>query len=126
MGQQVDASSLKKGSYVIIDDEPCEVKTAKKSAPGKHGHAKMKIRAEGMFDGQSYNETVPAEHKMLAPTIQKKTGQVVSRDGTMAQVMDMETYETQEMKLPEDLDVDEGEEIKFWDVEGRIMVKGKA
>lgn len=126
MGQQVEASSLKKGSYVIIDDEPCIVKEAKKSAPGKHGHAKMKIRAEGMFDGQGYNETVPAEHKMMAPTIQKKTGQIVSRDGEMAQVMDMDTYQTEEMQLPDDLDVGEGEEISYWLVEDRKMIKGKA
>lgn len=126
MGSQIEASSLKKGSYVIIDDEPCEVKEAKKSAPGKHGHAKMKIRAEGIFDGQSYNETVPAEHKMMSPTINKKTGQVVSKDGRMAQVMDMDTYETQEMKLPDDLDVAEGGEIKYWEIEGRNLIKGEA
>lgn len=126
MGQQVEASGLKKGSYVMIDDEPCEVKEAKKSAPGKHGHAKMKIRAEGVFDGQTRNETVPAEHKMLAPTINKKTGQVVSKDGNVAQVMDMDTYETEDMELPDDLDVAEGEEIKFWDIEGRNLIKGKA
>lgn len=110
----------------MIDDEPCEVKEAKKSAPGKHGHAKMKIRAEGIFDGQGYNETVPAEHKMMAPTIHKKTGQVVSKDGNLAQVMDMDSYETEEMQLPDDLDVSEGEEIKYWEIEGRKLIKGKA
>ncbi|MFB6076597.1 MAG: translation initiation factor IF-5A, partial [Candidatus Nanohaloarchaea archaeon] len=104
----------------------CEVKKAKKSAPGKHGHAKMKIRAEGVFDGQSYNETVPAEHKMLAPTIEKKTGQIVSQDGEFAQVMDMDTYETQEMELPDDLDVGEGDEIKFWEIDDRNLIKGEA
>ena len=126
MSSQVEASKLKKGSYVIIDDEPCEVKEASKSMAGKHGHAKMKIRAEGIFDGQGYNEQVPADHKMMAPTIEKKTGQIVSKDGNLAQVMDMDTYQTEEMELPDDLDVSEGEEISYWVVEDRNLVKGKA
>lgn len=126
MSQQVEASKLKKGSYVIIDDEPCKVKDASKSMAGKHGHAKVSIRAEGIFDGRSRQKKVGADHKMMTPTINKKTGQIVSRDGDMAQVMDMDTYQTEEMKLPEDLDVDEGEEISYWEVEGRKLVKGKA
>lgn len=126
MSQQVEASSLSKGSYVLIDGEPCEVKEASKSMAGKHGHAKVSIRAVSIFDGRSYQEKVGADHKMMSPTINKKTGQIVSKDGTMAQVMDMDTYETEEMKLPDDLDVDEGGEISYWEVEGRKLVKGKA
>ncbi len=126
MGHQIEAGKLSKGDYVIIDDEPCIVKEASKSMAGKHGHAKVKVRAEGVFDGQSYNGKWGADHKLLTPQINKKEGQVVSKDGNMAQVMDMDTYETEEMKLPDDLDVDEGEEIKFWEIDDRNLVKGKA
>jgi translation initiation factor 5A len=63
---------------------------------------------------------------MMAPRIEKKTGQVVSKDGAVAQIMDMDTYETEEMELPDDLDVNEGEEIKYWVVDDRNLVKGKA
>lgn len=126
MGRQVEASDLSKGDYVIIDDEPCEVVEASKSMAGKHGHAKVSIRAEGIFDGQSHQEKVGADHKLLTPNIQKKTGQVVSKDGDVAQVMDMETYETEEMQLPSDLEVGEGEEIRFWDIDGQKLVKGTA
>ncbi len=126
MSQQVEASKLKKGSYVIIEDEPCEVKEASKSMAGKHGHAKVSIRAESIFDGQSYRKKVGADHKMMAPTIEKKTGQIVSKDGNMAQVMDLDTYQTEGMELPDDLDVGEGGEISFWEVDGRKLVKGEA
>lgn len=126
MAHQVEAGSLSKGDYVIIDDEPCIVKEASKSMAGKHGHAKVTVRAEGVFDGSAHNGKYGADDKLLTPRIDKKTGQVVSKDGTMAQVMDMETYETEEMQLPDDLDVDEGEEIKFWEIDDRVLVKGKA
>ncbi|MDY6766292.1 MAG: translation initiation factor IF-5A [Candidatus Nanohaloarchaea archaeon] len=126
MPHQVEAGDVSKGDYVIIDDEPCEVQEASKSMAGKHGHAKVSIRAEGVFDGQSHQGKWGADDKLLTPNIQKKTGQVVSRDGNVGQVMDMDTYETEEMELPEDLDVDEGEEISFWDIDGQKLVKGKA
>ncbi|MDY6761840.1 MAG: translation initiation factor IF-5A [Candidatus Nanohaloarchaea archaeon] len=126
MAHQMEAGDVSKGDYVIIDDEPCEVQEASKSMAGKHGHAKVSIRAEGVFDGQSYNGKWGADDKLLTPNIQKKTGQVVSKDGTVAQVMDMDTYETEEMQLPDDLDVAEGEEISFWEIEDRKLVKGKA
>lgn len=126
MAHQVEAGKVKKGSYIILEDEPCLVKDASKSMAGKHGHAKVSIRAESIFDGKSYSTKIGADHKIMTPEIRKKSGQVVSKDGSMAQVMDLDTYQTEEMKLPDDLEVNEGEEIKFWEVDGRTLVKGKA
>lgn len=126
MAHQVEAGSVSKGDYVIIDDDPCKVKEASKSMAGKHGHAKVSIRAEGIFDGSSHQGKWGVDHKLMTPNISKKTGQIVSKDGKVAQVMDMETYETEEMQLPDDLDVSEGEEIKFWEIDDRKLIKGKA
>lgn len=36
-----EAGSLKEGSYVIIDGEPCKVVEIEKSKTGKHGSAKV-------------------------------------------------------------------------------------
>ena len=125
MPKQVEVSSVRKGGYILVDEEPCEVKTVNKSSPGKHGAAKFKIRAEGVFDGQTRNMVKKGGTKMLSPNIEKKVGQVVSISGDIAQIMDMDTYQTEEMKLPDDLDVSEGEEIVYWSFEGRYLVKGK-
>ncbi|MFB6147246.1 MAG: translation initiation factor IF-5A [Candidatus Nanohaloarchaea archaeon] len=124
MAKQVEASSLKGGSYVMIDGEPCEVRSTSKSSPGKHGSAKIKIKARGMFDDKDRHITKPGDSMMMSPDIDKKVGQVVSKDGNIAQVMDMDTYETEEMELPEDLEAHEGDEIKYWQVEDRKQVKG--
>lgn len=124
MPQQVEASSLREGSYVIIDGEPCKVRGKSKSSPGKHGSAKIKLKARGVFDGKDRHITKPGDKMMLSPDIDKKVGQIVSRDGNIAQVMDMDTYETEEMELPEDLNAGEGQEIEFWVIDDRKLVKG--
>ncbi|MFB6144996.1 MAG: translation initiation factor IF-5A [Candidatus Nanohaloarchaea archaeon] len=124
MPHQVEASSLRKGSYVIIDGEPCEVRGTSKSSPGKHGSAKVKIKARGVFDDKDRHITKPGDSMMMSPDVNKKIGQVVSKEGDIAQVMDMESYETEEMQLPEDLDVSEGQEIEFQVFDDRKLVKG--
>ena len=48
----VPAGSLKPGSYVLIDEEVCQVKSTEKSKPGKHGAAKVRIVAFNIFTGQ--------------------------------------------------------------------------
>lgn len=124
MAKQVEASSLKGGRYIIIDGEPCEVRSTSKSSPGKHGSAKIKIKARGVFDDKDRHITKPGDSMMMSPDIDKKVGQIVSKDGNIAQVMDMETYETEEMELPDDLQAGEGDEIKYWQIEDRKLVKG--
>jgi translation initiation factor 5A len=124
MAKQVEASSLKSGRYVMIEGEPCEVRSTSKSSPGKHGSAKVKIKARGVFDDKDRHITKPGDSMMMSPDIDKKVGQVVSKDGNIAQVMDMDTYETEEMELPDDLDAHEGDEIKYWQIEDRKLVKG--
>ena len=125
MPKQVEASSVRNGSMIMIEGEPCEVRSTSKSAPGKHGSAKHKIKARGIFDGKDRHITKPGDAMMISPDVDKKEGQIVSKDGSIAQVMDMDTYETEEMELPDDLDAGEGDNIKFWLVDDRVLVKGK-
>ena len=124
MPRQIEASSVKSGSMVMIDGEPCEVRSMSKSSPGKHGSAKCKIKARGIFDEKDRHITKPGDAMMMSPDVDKKEGQVVSRDGNIAQVMDMDTYETDEMQLPDDLDAGEGDTIKYWVVDDRNLIKG--
>jgi translation initiation factor 5A len=127
MPQQVEAGKLREGSFVMIDGEPCEVRSVSKSSPGKHGSAKAKIKARGLFDDKDRHITKPGDAMMMSPDLDKKVGQIVSKESeTVAQVMDMDSYETEEMQLPEDLDVSEGDKIDFWVVDDRKLVKGKA
>ena len=47
----MDLGSLKVGSYIIIDNEPCRIVSYDHSKPGKHGSAKARVSAMGVFDG---------------------------------------------------------------------------
>ena len=108
----------------MIDGEPCEVRSVSKSSPGKHGSAKAKIKARGLFDEKDRHITKPADTMMMSPDMDKKIGQIVSQEGDVAQVMDMDTYETEDMEIPDEFDISEGDKINYWVVDDRKLFKG--
>ena len=114
--KQVIATSLKKGSYVIIDDIACTVRDVQTSKPGKHGHSKARIEAIGMVNGQKKIIVVPGHEKLVSPVIEKKNAQVLSVHDDVANVMDSESYETFDLKIPDELKdkVTEGKEVLYW------------
>ena len=124
MPQQVEAGKLRNGSFVMIDGEACEVRSVSKSSPGKHGSAKAKIKARGLFDEKDRHITKPADTMMMSPDMDKKIGQIVSQEGDVAQVMDMDTYETEDMQIPDEFDISEGDKINYWVVDDRKLFKG--
>ena len=93
---------IKVGRFLLIDGIPCKVVEIETSAPGKHGSAKMRVTAVGIFDGQKRTLLKPSDGDIEVPIINKKRAQVVSVSGGTAQLMDMETYETYDIKLPEE------------------------
>jgi translation initiation factor 5A len=90
---QAEVRELKEGRYVVIDDEPCKIISISTSKPGKHGEAKARIEAMGLFDNNKKSVVYPVKHKVLVPMIDKRQAQVVSIQGSEAQLMDLETYE---------------------------------
>lgn len=115
--KHVATSSLKKGSYIIVDGVASTVSDISISRPGKHGHAKANIMAVGMIDGKKRN-MVTGDHEVQAPVIGKKNAQVLTITGNMANVMDSESYETFDLEIPEDMQgqVTEGCTIVYWTI----------
>ena len=99
----ISVSSLQKGKSVVIDNEACTVTDVSVSRPGKHGHAKVNLTAVGMIDGKKRNIIMPGHDKIAVPIIDNRTAQVLNINGNMANVMDMESYETFDLKIPEEL-----------------------
>ncbi len=97
------AKELRIGRYLIIDDTPCKVVDIETSAPGKHGAAKMRITAIGIFDGSKKTLLKPSDGDVEVPVTTKKKAQVVSIIGQTAQLMDLDTYETYELPIPEEM-----------------------
>jgi translation initiation factor 5A len=101
--EQAEVRELKEGRYVNIDDEPCKILSISTSKPGKHGEAKARIEAVGIFDGNKKSVVYPVKHKVQVPLIDKRQAQVVSIQGGEAQLMDLETYEMFQLPVPDDM-----------------------
>ncbi len=117
----VEVRTLKVGKYVILDNEASKIVSIQTSSPGKHGSAKARIDAIGIFDNQKRSIVRPVDSKIDVPIIDKRTAQVLAIMGDNVQLMDLETYETFEVPIPEELRADliEGAEV------GYIMALGK-
>jgi translation initiation factor 5A len=99
--EQGEVRQLKVGRYVVIDEEPCKILDITTSKPGKHGAAKARIEAVGMFDGVKRSMVAPVTEKCKIPMIDKRKVQVINMHGDHAQVMDMETYANYDLPVSE-------------------------
>ena len=126
MSKPVDVGSIKEGQYIIIDNEPCKVVECEKSKPGKHGSAKARIVAIGVFDNVKRSIVSPVDAKIEVPIIEKRTGQVISIAPASVQLMDLETYETFETTMPTEEEIksrlSSGAEVEYWKILGRVKI----
>ncbi|PIN68696.1 translation initiation factor IF-5A [Candidatus Woesearchaeota archaeon CG11_big_fil_rev_8_21_14_0_20_43_8] len=125
MSKHVTATSAKPGTTIVIDGVACKVVDIKISRPGKHGHAKCNITAVGLLDDKKRNIIVPGHDQLEVPLIDKRNAQVLSVTGDMANVMDDETYETFDLKIPEELTgkVDSGATVLYWVILSERIMK---
>ena len=119
------AKDLKVGKYVLIDDVPCKVVNIESSKPGKHGSAKMRITAVGIFEKQKKTLLSPGDADVEIPIIDRQTVQIMSVSGKTAQVMDSKTYEVYDIDLPDELvkDAVAGKEADILEAMGKKMVE---
>jgi translation initiation factor 5A len=124
MKELAEVRTLKVNRYIIIDDEPCKILSISTSKPGKHGEAKARIEAVGIFDNQKRSVVHPVKHKVGVPMIDKRSAQILSLTGDNVQLMDMETYQTFEMPIPEELkgQLEPGKEILYLEALGRKKI----
>ena len=122
MSKPAEIGALKVGSYVIVDNEPCRIVSYTKSKPGKHGSAKARIVAIGVFDEIKRSFVKPVSAQVEVPMIEKRAGQVISLLPASVQVMDLETYEVFETPSPEDEGLKSklasGIEVEYWRILG--------
>jgi len=126
--KQVSIGTLQKGSYCVIENVACRVVDIQISRPGKHGHAKSRISAVGLLDDKKRVIVAPSHDNIDVPLVEKRTAQVLSINGNMANVMDIETFETFDLKIEDELkaDVTEGCNILFWVVlDSKVMKQVK-
>ncbi|MDJ0272470.1 MAG: translation initiation factor IF-5A [Candidatus Caldarchaeum sp.] len=126
MSKPVELGSLKEGHNIIIDGEPCRIVEVEKSKPGKHGSAKVRLVAIGIFDDVKRSLVGPADNKVEVPIVDKRTGQVVALSGDSVSVMDNQTLEIVEVPLPKDENlrakIEPGVSVEYWSIMNRYLL----
>lgn len=123
----IEIKHAKVGKYIMIDGEPCRVSSTQSSAPGKHGHLKVRLVGVGVFDNKKREIMKPGNAMVEVPMIEKRSGQIISFSGDHVQLMDLESYDTFDTHLPEELkdNVTEGDQVLYWEISGRRMIVSK-
>lgn len=123
----INATEAKVGTNIILDGKASTVKKVDISKTGKHGHAKARIEAVGMIDGNKKIIVVPGHERLEVPLVDKRKGQVLSV-GDKISLMDLESFETIDVDCPEEEvknSLEEGGNAEYWDIEGIKVVKRK-
>jgi translation initiation factor 5A len=123
----INAHDVKEGSAIIVDGSPCIVKGNDISKSGKHGASKCRIEAIGILDRKKKIVAVPGHERFEVPIILKKKGQIMSVQGETENIMDLESFETLDIKIDPEIkeNIKEGDNIEYWDVEGNKIIKRK-
>ncbi len=119
-----EVRELKEGRYLLVDEEPCRILSIQTSKPGKHGEAKARIDAVGLFDGSKRSVVYPVKHKVQVPMIGKHQAQVLSMSDVEVQLMDLESYETFSLPLEAELkgQISPGTEVQYLDAMGKRRI----
>lgn len=121
----VTVATLKPGSYVLIDGHACIIRDTQVSKSGKHGHAKMRMVAIGLLDEKKRDVVMASQDNIEVPIIEKKTAQVLSIMDKTANVMDVDTYETFDIEIPEELKgtIQAGTQVLYWIIMDKKVMK---
>lgn len=123
--KMIAANNVQKGNFIVLEGAACKVVDVEISKPGKHGHSKVRISAVGLIDDKKRIVVMPGHDNVEVPIIEKRTAQVLSVHSGMANVMDSETYETFDLKIPEELktQVIGGSSVLYWTILNDKVIK---
>ena len=120
----IDATQAKSGTVIMFEGEPYTIRSNDISKTGKHGHAKCRMEAIGIFSQKKKVITVPGHERFDVPLVEKKKAQILSVSGDRVSIMDLESYETLELGFMEELreKLESGKQVEYWDIEGKKVI----
>lgn len=100
----ITAHEARTGATILVEGHACIVRSNDVSKTGKHGASKCRIEAIGVIDGKKRICAVPGSERFDVPLVEKKKAQVLSLNATadMANVMDLESFETMDLAIMEE------------------------
>jgi len=133
--RRTEIQKLKTGQYIMIEEEPCIIKSTERSKSGKHGHAKVRVVCVGIFDNNKRSLTFPSGSMVNVPEIIKGNAQVNFIEDNLINIMDLESYESLDVEWPteedlvsklKELQVDPNKmsssQIEFWQIAGKTLI----
>ena len=133
--RRTEIQKLKTGQYIMVEEEPCQIKATERSKSGKHGHAKVRVVCVGVFDNNKRSLTIPSGHMVESPEILKGTAQINFIEDTLVNIMDLESYESVDVAWPADeelkqkikeLQLDPGKmslaQVEYWQLAGKTLI----
>ena len=122
----VRVGQLKEGNYVLVDGFVYQIKAIEKSKPGKHGSAKARITAIGVFDGSKRTLLKSTGDEAETPIVQRSNAQISAVMGNTLSLMDMSSYAVLEAPKPKDIpNLKQGDEVEFIRVDDNVRVLRK-
>jgi translation initiation factor 5A len=124
----INATEAKVGTNILIDGRASTIKKIDISKTGKHGHAKCRVEAVGIINGNKKVFVIPGHDRFEVPMVDKRKAQVLSKSNGKVSLMDLENFETIEVDCPDtDLfeQLEENGNAEYWDIEGDKIVKRK-
>ena len=128
MVKLISGTEARSGVTILVDGIACVVRSNDISKTGKHGHAKCRIEAIGIIDGKKKVFVTGGHERLEVPNINKNKAQVLNLIGDdKASVMDLESFETIEIPLMEELkgEIKGEDQVEYWDIEGIKIIKKK-
>jgi len=133
--KRVEVQKLKTGQYMMVDDEPCLIKSTERSKSGKHGHAKVRVVCVGLFDNNKRSLTIPSGHLTEVPEIIKGSAQINFIEEIAINIMNLDTYESIDVEWPtdeeqvkklKDLQANpsnlSSSQVEFWTIAGKTII----
>jgi translation initiation factor 5A len=97
------ASSVKKGGFVVLKGKPCKCVQTTTSKTGKHGHAKVHIVGTDIFTAKKYEDICPSTHNMEVPIVKRNEYQLLDIDDDGYCSLLTESGETKDdLQVPKD------------------------
>ncbi|MFX1277242.1 MAG: translation initiation factor IF-5A [Promethearchaeota archaeon] len=133
--RRTEIQKLKTGQYIMVDEEPCIIKSTERSKSGKHGHAKVRVVCVGIFDNNKRSLTIPSGHMVETPEIIKGTAQINFIEDTSINVMNLDTYDSTDVEWPTDADLINklkelqanpskmsAAQVEVWNIAGKTLI----
>ena len=121
------ANDLRKGSYILINNEILQVVRKEIVAFGTHSHSKTKLFVKGLSAKGEKSFNLNHHDNVEELDIVRKKAQVISKMHDKVQIMDARSYETLDADADQELlnEINEGDEVVFIDIGGKTKVLEK-